>query len=204
MSNGKFLLVEGYDDQHVVWALLKHFNVLQNFVVDEKKGIENVFKTFPVLLKGSEIDAVAIVIDADIDAQARWMKFRSAIEKLGYINCPGAPPAGGLILEQVGLPKIGAWIMPDNSLPGMLEDFIGYLVPEGDILWSYTIKTLDEMPTGIAEFKNIHLSKARIHTWLSWKEDPGTPMGLAITKKWLNPEADSAKPFVDWINRMFA
>ena len=203
MNANKFLLVEGYDDQHVVWALLGYHNVPEVFDVQEKKGIDNLFKTFPVLTKGSDVEAVAIVIDADVDAAARWHKVKSAIAKIGYTGCPDALPSEGLVLEQEDLPRIGAWIMPDNSLSGMLEDFIGYLVPEGDELWNHTLKTIDDLPEGLVEFKNIHSSKAKIHTWLAWKKDPGTPMGLAITKKWLNPEASSADAFVSWIRKMF-
>ena len=48
-----------------------------------------------------------------------------------------------------------------------------------------------------------HKAKARIHTFLAWQEDPGTPMGLAITKKYLQADSDSCLPFIEWLNNLF-
>ncbi|WP_143103780.1 DUF3226 domain-containing protein [Methylobacterium gossipiicola] len=203
MNTGRHLLVEGADDQHVIWALLKHHNVQENFRVEEKKGIDNLFKALPVLIKGSEIESVAIVIDADAEAESRWAKIKASLARTGYTSCPDTPPKEGLVLDEENLPRFGAWIMPDNSLSGMLEDFISCLVPTGDKLWVHAVQTLDQIPEDMLRFKKPHTRKAQIHTWLAWNEEPGTPMGLAITKKWLDPEADSAKPFLAWIRNMF-
>lgn len=35
------------------------------------------------------------------------------------------------------------------------------------------------------------------------KEDPGTPMGLAITKRYLTTDSELCQQFVDWLNRLF-
>ena len=66
------LLVEGNDDQHVIWGLLARHNFPQVFDVEEKGGVENLLRVLPVQLKASGIVAVGAVLDADINLAARW------------------------------------------------------------------------------------------------------------------------------------
>nr|WP_254435729.1 DUF3226 domain-containing protein [Dolichospermum sp. UHCC 0260] len=47
------------------------------------------------------------------------------------------------------------------------------------------------------------LSKAIIHTYLAWQDEPGYPMGQAITKQSLRPHTDIAIKFTDWLTRLF-
>lgn len=202
MKVSQKLLVEGIDDQHVIWGLLKARDFPEVFAVEAKSGVENLLRVFPVQVKGSGVKAVGVVIDADVDLLGRWDSLRNAMSELGY-SPPKDLPGEGVILEAEGMPRVGAWIMPDNSLPGMLEDFVGYLVPTDDHLWSHAAEVLANIPDGLAGFAAHHLSKAHIHTWLAWQEDPGTPMGLAITKKYLDPVADTAEPFIGWLQKLF-
>ena len=53
-------------------------------------------------------------------------------------------------------------------------------------------------------FAEVHRSKALMHTWLAWQDDPGTPIGLAITKRYFDPETPHATAFVEWLSRLFA
>lgn len=197
------LLVEGSDDQHVIWGLLARHSFPEVFSVEEKGGVENLLKVLPVQLKGSEIEAVGVVLDADLNLTARWNSLRSLLQKAGYVTCPAAPVGGGTILKEDGLPRFGAWIMPDNKLPGMLEDFVAYLVPAEDALWTRGCKAVADIPEDERKFILNHVTKANIHTWLSWQEDPGTPMGLAITKKYLDASAPAVAPFLKWLEDVF-
>ena len=52
-------------------------------------------------------------------------------------------------------------------------------------------------------FKEAHVAKARIHTWLAWQEEPGKPLGQAITKKFFDSSAPQAQQFIDWIRNLF-
>lgn len=203
MTATKTLLVEGIDDQHVLWGLLKHHDFPETFEIEQKGGIEKVLSTFPVQAKGSGIEALGVMIDADVEAIDRWNAIKASIKKLGYESCPDELPVDGLVLSESGLPKIGAWIMPDNRLSGMLEDFVAMLVPMGDALWLHATVTLDDLPETLKEFSPRHLCKARIHTWLAWKADPGTPMGLAINKKYLDADSTTAQQFLRWLDRLF-
>lgn len=202
MTRDRKLLVEGTDDQHVIWGLMKAREFPETFAVEAKGGVENLLRVFPVQAKGSGIKAVGVVIDADVDLARRWDSIRSILSGLGY-DPPVSIPGDGVILEANAMPRVGVWIMPDNSLSGMLEDFVGYLVPSGDLLWARAEQVIADIPVELAGFTPQHLSKALIHTWLAWQEDPGTPMGLAITKKYLDSSAVTAEPFINWLRRLF-
>ena len=45
--------------------------------------------------------------------------------------------------------------------------------------------------------------KARIHTWLAWHDEPGLPVGTAITSRILSTDNDLCQCFVDWLERLF-
>lgn len=197
------LLVEGVDDLHVVSALMQHHKFPETFKIEEKGGISEVFKVLPVQLKGSNVRAIGVLVDADENAEDRWKSISSILNNAGYAGIPTSPPSEGLILETAGLPNFGAWLMPDNTLPGMLEDFVSYLVPANDDLWPMAQQSIEKIPENKKKFKDRHLCKAHIHTWLAWQEDPGTPLGLSITKKYLDAESDSCQPFLKWISNLF-
>jgi hypothetical protein len=94
--------------------------------------------------------------------------------------------------------------MPDNSLPGMLEDFVRMLIPQGDELASEAdgvLSTIEDK--GLQRYAPQDRSKAFIHTWLAWQEEPGRPMGAAITRKYLIPDSSQADVFAAWLRRLF-
>ena len=92
--------------------------------------------------------------------------------------------------------------MPDNGSAGYLEDFAGALVPADDPLWLRAGGVLDAIPREDRRFTTVHRSKAHIHTWLAWQEDPGSPMGQAITKRDLNASAPLAERVIAWLQRL--
>jgi hypothetical protein len=111
--------------------------------------------------------------------------------------------AEGTIIEESLLPIAGIWLMPNNQLPGMLEDFVGFLVPQGDPLWNRAGECLNGIPAEHRRFYDVNRSKAHIHTWLAWQDEPGTPLGSAITKRYLDADAAHAKLLMDWVRRLF-
>ncbi|MFC5418714.1 DUF3226 domain-containing protein [Bosea eneae] len=120
MGKDAVLLVEGNDDLHVISGLLKYHQFPQVFEIKEQGGIDNLLQTVPVQIKGSNIRAIGLVVDADLNLTARWQSLRAVLRAAGY-EIPDAPVAGGLVIAAENLPAIGVWLMPDNSLPGMLE-----------------------------------------------------------------------------------
>lgn len=197
------LWVEGQDDQHVVWSLLRHHAVPQTFVVVDRKGIDNLMDALRVQLTvGSGVTRLGVVVDADADITARWASLRDLLERSGFRQVPEQPLADGLIIHQAERPVIGVWLMPDNSAPGMLEDFAASLIPAEDFLWSYAGSAIDGIPDDERRFSAAHRSKVHIRTWLAWQEEPGSPMGQAITKGDLDANAPGALRFVAWLRRL--
>ncbi len=204
----QILLVEGNDDWHLISNIRAVFNVAKTFDIVDCKGIDNLLKGLPVRLKGSgEIKTIGIVVDADSDIQSRWSKLRQILKKSNlYDDIPDDCPGGGAIIHPNSAEdiKIGVWIMPDNNNNGMVEDFAAFLIPDGDCLLHEVDKVLANIEErGLNKYKSIHHSKARIHTWLAWQEVPGTPMGAAVTKKYLSATPPICQDFVDWLNALY-
>jgi hypothetical protein len=195
----KQLLVEGNDDLHVVKALCQRLTIPHNFDVIDCKGIENILEQIPLLIKDSSIDTIGIMIDADTNLQARYDSVKN---KLSGFDFPKKLPENGLIIDN-GEQKIGVWIMPDNNTNGMLEDFISFLVPENDKLMPIAIETLQDIEKQDLDKYKPHQSKAKIHTWLAWQEEPGKPLGQSITNKALSTDNETCRKFADWLKNLF-
>jgi len=133
------LLVEGKNDQHVIWALCKKYQVPETFSVEvpteeDGQGIEVLLEGLSARLKENNLLTLGIVVDADRDLLARWQSVRYRLSASGYQNIPEAPPPEGWVYAPPDLPKVGVWLMPNNQLPGMLEDFVAHLIPPDDVL----------------------------------------------------------------------
>ena len=207
-KSNKKLLVEGNDDQHVIWALCKckdkEFNIPKEkeFDVIDCEGINELYKEIPVRLKQSNIETLGIIIDADTDINNRWINIKNIFLKQGF-HIPDDLPSTGLVLSNDDI-KIGVWIMPNNNINGMLEDFISFLIPEDDKLLPIVRTTLNDIESKkLNNYSSIHRSKAEIHSWLAWQKEPGTPMGFSITKRYLTTDNESCKQLINWLKELF-
>jgi hypothetical protein len=195
----KKLLVEGNDDVHVLLALCNCFEIEANFEILDSKGIDSLFATIPVRLKEPNFRTIGIIIDADTDIGARWKQLKKIFKEAGY-TLPEDLPSEGLIAEVTEKIRICVWIMPDNNLNGMLEDFIAFLIPTDDVILPIVLEHIENLEKkGLQKFKPIHRSKAIIHAWLALQEDPGTPMGLSITKRYLTANQVTCGKFIAWL-----
>jgi len=202
MADKHVLLVEGKDDVHVFYHLLKHHHIPDLFKIKCKDGYENLRNTLEVELLASDLERLGVVVDANASLASRWQSLQSVLSNSGY-DVPTTPDPDGTIIQHRGRPTVGIWIMPDNTLPGMLENFVAFLIPPGDPLWACAGDCLEQIPEQHRRFPAIHQPKAHIHTWLAWQEEPGAPMGQAITKRYLDAEASHAHQLMDWIRRLF-
>ena len=203
------LLVEGNDDQHVVWALCEKHNVPESFDVIDCESVENLLKAFEVRLKIADNNQrIGIVVDADVNLKSRWDSIVSILKKTSKYDCNNISlPQDGLILEPTDntYPKVGIWLMPDNNQNGMLEDFMATLAAPDDALMKKSEDVLTELETeGIQKYKPVHRSKAKIHTYLAWQDVPGRPMGQAITANILNADSELTVKFAQWLKGLFS
>ncbi|MUG98947.1 hypothetical protein F7734_44305 [Scytonema sp. UIC 10036] len=203
------LLVEGKNDRHVIWSLCNQYQLPEEFsvevpVAEGTEGIEVLLDGLPLKLKEKNLKILGIVVDADRDLVARWQGLRDRLRESGYQDVPNASPNQGWVYSAPELPKVGVWLMPNNQLPGMLEDFVACLIPTDDKLLPKAQSVLQEIEqSNINRYTLIHRPKALIHTWLAWQEKPGMPMGQAITAKVLNSNSQVAIAFIEWLKLLF-
>ena len=206
MANGKILLVEGTDDEHVLKNIcgnrdIPHLDIAKSSGAD--KLIESLGVRLTLLEEG---DVIGVVVDADTDISARWQSIRNRITSVGYQNVPNQPDPDGTILDPPAgtlLPRLGVWIMPNNQTSGILEDFLRFLVPQPNILFDHVRCSVAAIPEGERRFKRLDEPKAIIHTWLAWQKKPGRPFGTAITARFLDPNVPEVDGLVDWLRRLF-
>ena len=218
----RVLLVEGRDDQHVMWNLLEVREVPERFKVerpklerdfeenyeDETNGGDTILlDSIPWWLLRTELECLAVVVDADDKGpEARWQSIRQRLLSQGYEGIPEKHPDKGTVFELSLRPRtprsirFGVWVMPDNRSKGMLEDFVARLIRADDNMLPRVDRFLTSIPTGQRRFKEAHQAKARIHTWLAISERPGRPMGQAIkADKQLDANDPRIQPFLDWL-----
>ncbi len=209
MANGKILLVEGTDDEHVLKHICGNRDIPH---LDEVKSCGNDIKlieNLEVRLKVSEEgDVIGVVIDADTNIADRWKSIRNRITDadVGYQNVPSQPDPDGTILDPPAgtlLPRLGVWIMPNNQISGILEDFLRFLVPQPNILFDHAKASVAAIPEGERRFKQLAEPKAVIHTWLAWQEESGFPFGKAITARFLDPNVPEVDVLAAWLKRLF-
>ena len=199
----KQLLVEGPEDKYVFEQVMRYHGMPDDaFKVMVKQGVDQLLGSLKVLVLDL-VDRVGVVIDADEHLNRRWQQVHGILTRSGYTSVPRRPDLAGTIIEEVDKPTVGVWIMPNNALPGKLEDFVRFLVPTGDALWAQAEGCVDTLPDVPTRFRFKDRSKAVVHTWLAWQREPGTSMGTAITKRYLNMAAPEAEKLTGWLHRLF-
>jgi len=116
---------------------------------------------------------------------------------------PTQPDKQGTIHPNVSkYPCVGIWLMPNNQDTGMLEDFLKKLaLPDTLATAQSCVKCAHRRK--VTHFKEVHLSKAEIYTYLAWQDEPGKPFGIAITAHTLQPDTEIASIFIEWLKRLF-
>jgi hypothetical protein len=207
------LLVEGQDEKRTIPELIELNGVDwgsgKNTIVHIKdyEGYENIIKpgSISTELKADGIEALGILLDADEYPLDRWIAIRNACRNSNAIsNIPDELPQAGLIIEADNEVRVGIWIMPDNKLPGMLETFLGYLLPtDNSTLWEFAESTINLAKEQGAPFTEYHREKARIYSWLAWQKPPGRQLHQAIKERILDPQHPEAQRFVNWFRQLY-
>jgi hypothetical protein len=212
------LIVEGRVDRRVIPELIERSGIAwgetkgQRIVeIRELDGLENVddpAEGLALELKASDLRRLGVIIDADEDAAANFQKVAGVLR----LHVPGfpaeLPPQGLVHVLPTGsgtLEAVGIWVMPDNRLRGMLETFLTYLVPDHptSALWAHARDAAARARALSAPYKDAHIVKAEIHTWLAWQDEPGRQLHDAVKFGLLDARAPYARPFVEWFCRLF-
>jgi hypothetical protein len=197
------LLVEGINDCHVVFALCVAHGVPENFGIYECGSDDKVLRRLNALIVQPDAPKIiGAILDADRGVASRWESIKAKLAHHGY-NFSEAPDISGTIIETNGdIPKIGFWLMPDNKERGMLEDFCNEMMEAKTKEYVARSVALAQR-RGVCTFKAAHLSKAIVHTYLAWQDEPGLPLGLSITNQSLKPDTRTAQEFTNWLTRLF-
>jgi hypothetical protein len=198
------LLVEGDNDCHVVMALCAAHNVPETFGIYQCGSDTGVLKRLNALIvRPNPPQTIGIMLDADNPSlTGRWESIKGKLRHYTYAF-PATPNADGTVVEGVAdEPKLGFWLMPNNQDSGMLEDFCAELAEPASLAFA---QECVEQAHGrnVTTFKEVHRSKAVIHTYLAWHDEPGYPLGKAITSQALRPHTDVAVRFTNWLIRLF-
>lgn len=203
-KEGPVLLVEGQNDCHVVLAIKEVYKLSVTFDIHDCGSDAQALSALNALISSStEPRVVGLVIDADSPNLAgRWTSILNKLEGYGY-PLPAIPEPKGTIVEPISdYPRLGFWLMPDNQIDGMLEDFCI------DMIDAKAVATVEQclqiaVADGCATFKPAHRRKALLHTYLAWQDKPGRQIEHAITQLSLRPDTATAQAFADWLTALF-
>lgn len=205
------MIVEGAEDQHAIIHLMKQHvewgEQRHSWPVEIQvgKSVSEILERehLSARLKQSGLQALGIVLDADESLRDRWVSVRGLLMEF-MDELPATIPAGGLIGETREGVRLGVWLMPDNSSPGMLETFLRRLVPSvAQEVWIHAQEAVHSARAKGAPCRPVHDDKATIHTWLAWQDPPGERFGIAISKQMLDPHAEGARQFIDWFRAIY-
>ena len=198
-SSDHVLLVEGQDDKHVVRHLCHRHESTPSFSISDKDNITQLLESIGPEINVSGRQAVGILVDANDDVTGRWNAIQNRLRRAD-IEPPPSPSPDGTIIQ--AKPRIGIWLMPDNTSAGELEDFVTKMIPTEDPVWPLSLSYIEGIPEADRKFSEKKKLRAQLYAWLAAREDPRR-MGLAIRARDLKVDGDLSKKFVAWLNRLF-
>lgn len=213
----RLLLVEGVDDKHIVSHMCAQSGLLvepsdgsvivylgersdlsDHFVIREKNGVDELLSSISPEAKVPGRQVLGIVVDANANCIRRWQAIRNQFEEPG-VELPRDPVAEGAVVD--GEPRVGVWLMPDNSRSGRIEDFIADMIPEDDPVWHGARDFVNNVPESLRPQPPI---KAQVRAWLAVRAPKTSQIGSAIGTGHLDVSSPAAEPFLKWLTRLFA
>jgi hypothetical protein len=203
------LIVEGPDDKWTLIHLLRRHGFDWDDpskgppYVHEAGGITTLLSRDFLSSALKSHERLGLVLDADFPPPDRWHQLRSVLATLG-IALPSTPASDGVIVSGMRPnSRLGIWLMPDNSQPGRIEEFIEKLVPTGSPTWTHARDaTTQALALGAPLRVQDHI-KGALHAWLAWQADPGLPFGTALFSRILEHDSPEAQRFVAWFKQCF-
>ncbi|OOV34451.1 hypothetical protein BV61_02855 [Candidatus Synechococcus spongiarum LMB bulk15M] len=213
--------MEGKNDIHVIWHLLNrngiNLPIRKQPVGDvapsvpelqETNGKQKLLDTIKTAVPVSSDRPVGFVLDADDKPQDRWSAVRARLREF-ELDPPNDMPADGYVTDvEKYKTRVGVWMMPDNTEAGALEELLMGLIDKYDCLLplaeSSTNEAHERSSRKGAKFLAAKHSKAVLHTWLAWQENPGLPYGTAINAQFFRHDSPAALAFVQWYKRLFS
>lgn len=189
----KIIAVEGQDEVYFLDALLKNMKI-GDIEVRAVGGKQQFKDKLPALIRMSgfsDVEVLAIIRDADNDANAAFKSISNILRKEGF------KPATEVTQFSEGSPKIGIFIMPGNADAGMLENLCLETVENHSAMdcvrpFANCISELKESPNNIV--------KAKVQAFLAAMPKLVNSVGLGAQKGYWDfdsEELTDLKLFID-------
>jgi len=196
IQKSRLLIVEGRDEEEFVSALIADIG-LQEIQVAGIGGKTKIRQNLKALVRRpsfSRVEGLGVIRAADNDPKGAFKSVRDALAAAG-LPTPKKP------LQPVkGHPRVNVMILPSSDRKGALEDLcleaIG-LDPANTCVNGFFECLQDK---GVASPKE--LSKAKVRVFLSSREDPTLPLGLAATKGYLPFEHGVFEPLREFLKSL--
>ena len=177
------------------------------FSRQDYQGRQGVLEAVRVLVNSPSLAPVGFVLDADDDPMQRWRDVTARITEANpEIQIPSAPAQNGTIIPEnpdIDSPRIGIWIMPDNSSTGEMENFVTPMIPAADQVWPRSQAYIDDIPVPHRKFDDSKITKSQVHAWLAARKYPGL-LGRSVREGDLEINGPLCQTFLTWLNRLFA
>jgi hypothetical protein len=172
----RLLIVEGKDEESFLGALIAHLGLtdIQVVEVGGKKNIRPMLKAIVKEPPFSKVEALGVTRDADTDPSAAFKSVKAALAAAG-LPSPKKP-----LQPFKGHPRVNVMILPSSERKGALEDLCLDAVAQdaANICVEGFFDCLKEKDVASPKER----SKAKVRVFLSSREDPTLPLGLAAMK----------------------
>ncbi|MDX1970797.1 MAG: DUF3226 domain-containing protein [Planctomycetaceae bacterium] len=214
----RLLVVEGNNDYHAILHVLRETGVLATNLNPQSSPLDivkagnkkEVIEDIKSRSKESNRKQIGFVLDADHvtgdppGCQPSWHSVRHELQRIGVQAPTLLDPLGFIGDLGSGGPRIGVWIMPDNTADGALEEFLFSPVDQQQPLMLHAKASTQaaNLQHG-ANFLPSKQSKAELSCWLAWQEEPAMTYGQAVQAGKFDLSRPGAQRFCDWIRRLF-
>lgn len=197
------LIVEGDDDLHFILNLCQKLGFQPEFEIKKAGSVDKAIKQFSLEIKNRGYP-IGLVVDANGNMSERKKQIISSLTKYHQVLEMDFKDKGLIVMPDLD-PRFGIWLWPDCSSPGILEDLYLQIVQEEDQLLEEAHRVVD----GIAaiepfRFKPQYKSKAIVHTWLAWQDNPGSPLGASVKRSIINHSHPTIQNFKNWLTRLYS
>ena len=196
LTKTKLLAVEGTDEIIFFEELFKHIGILDKVELREVGGKDQFKIKMPALQKTTgfnDLESIAIIRDADESFKGAFESIKKILEKMN-LQVPARP---GIFAE--GIPKVGFFIMPDNTGNGMLENLCLDTVKDDK-----AIECVDQFIDCAKKLKKQpkNAAKTKAQAYLSLMPEIANSVGRGAQKGYWNFDSSELKPLIHFINQL--
>ncbi len=192
----RLLAVEGEDEINFFEKLLKHIGISDRVDIRKaggKDNFKNLMQAFTVTRGFRDIGMIAIIRDADDNAEDAFRSASGVLKKIG-MKPPDSPGR-----FSSGIPAVGIFIVPDNSSGGMLEDLCLGTVENHEAM-----KCVDDFIACTQRLKEApkNIPKAKVQAFLAAKPRIVGSVGLGAQKGYWNFDSKRLQPLIAFLNQL--